>query len=135
MGEKGAKTSKTANFPFDETGPLAKKDQNMITLTEKASTKVAELLAGEDDENLKALRVGVRPGGCAGLNYEMYFESEITDDDTEQLFGEVKVVADSVSAGLLEGASLDYYDGLGESGFKISNNKAKKTCGCGQSFC
>ena len=47
----------------------------------------------------------------------------------------VKVVADSVSAELLDGASLDYLDGLDESGFKISNNKAKKTCGCGQSFC
>ena len=107
----------------------------MIVLTDKASAKVAELLAGENDDSLKALRVGVRPGGCAGMNYEMYFESEITDDDTEKLFGEVKVVADSVSAELLDGASLDYHDGLGESGFKISNNKAKKTCGCGQSFC
>ena len=45
----------------------------MITLTDKATGKVAELLAGENDETLKALRVGVRPGGCAGLNYEMVF--------------------------------------------------------------
>tara|TARA_B100000902_G_scaffold26214_1_gene31556 strand:+ start:27268 stop:27591 length:324 start_codon:yes stop_codon:yes gene_type:complete len=107
----------------------------MITLTEKASTKVAELLAAEEDKTLKALRVGVRPGGCAGMNYEMHFESDITEEDIEQLFGEVKVVTDPVSADLLEGASLDYHDGLGESGFKISNNRAKKTCGCGQSFC
>ena len=107
----------------------------MITLTEKASSKVAKLLIEEDDDSIKALRVGVRPGGCAGMNYEMYFETEIADDDVERLFGEVKVVADSVSAELLDGASLDYLDGLDESGFKISNNKAKKTCGCGQSFC
>jgi len=107
----------------------------MITLTEKASNKVAKLLIEEDDDSIKALRVGVRPGGCAGMNYEMYFETEIADDDVERLFGEVKVVADSVSAELLDGASLDYLDGLDESGFKISNNKAKKTCGCGQSFC
>lgn len=107
----------------------------MITLTEKASNKVAKLLIEEDDDSIKALRVGVRPGGCAGMNYEMYFETEIADDDVERLFGEVMVVADSVSAELLDGASLDYLDGLDESGFKISNNKAKKTCGCGQSFC
>ena len=107
----------------------------MITLTDKATGKVSELLAGENDETLKALRVGVRPGGCAGLNYEMYFESEISDDDVEVTFGDLKVVADPTSAELLDGASLDYYDGLGESGFKVSNNKAKKTCGCGQSFC
>ena len=60
----------------------------MITLTEKASNKVAKLLIEEDDDSIKALRVGVRPGGCAGMNYEMYFETEIADDDVERLFGE-----------------------------------------------
>jgi len=106
----------------------------MIVLTDIASSKVAELLAQEGDEGL-VLRVGVRPGGCAGMNYEMYFDSAIADDDVQKTFGDVNVVADATSAGLLDGAKLDYYDGLGESGFKITNQKAQKTCGCGQSFC
>ena len=106
----------------------------MIVLTDTASSKVAELLAQEGDEGL-VLRVGVRPGGCAGMNYEMYFDSAIADDDVQKTFGDVNVVADAASAGLLDGAKLDYYDGLGESGFKITNQKAQKTCGCGQSFC
>ena len=106
----------------------------MIVLTDTASSKVAELLAQEGDEEV-VLRVGVRPGGCAGMNYEMYFDSAIADDDVQKTFGDVHVVADATSAGLLDGAKLDYYDGLGESGFKITNQKAQKTCGCGQSFC
>jgi|TARA_R100000742_G_C4271860_1_gene90899 iron-sulfur cluster assembly protein/iron-sulfur cluster insertion protein len=105
----------------------------MITLTDSASAKVAQLLQEEDDDSL-ALRVGVRPGGCAGFNYEMFFDVK-SADDTERSFGDVKVIADEVSAGLLKGASLDYLDGLGESGFKITNTNAQKTCGCGQSFC
>ena len=104
----------------------------MITLTDAASVKVAELLAKDENAEL-SLRVGVRPGGCAGFNYEMHFDSKVPED-VEQMFGEVSVVADSVSAGLLTGASLDYSDGL-QSGFKITNNKAEKTCGCGASFC
>ena len=54
----------------------------MIVLTDTASSKVAELLAQEGDEGL-VLRVGVRPGGCAGMNYEMYFDSAIADDDVQ----------------------------------------------------
>lgn len=105
----------------------------MITLTDSASAKVAQLLQEEDDVSL-ALRVGVRPGGCAGYNYEMFFDVKATDD-IEKSFGDVKVIADGVSAGLLEGASLDYSEGLDESGFKITNKSAQKTCGCGKSFC
>ena len=107
---------------------------NMIVLTEKATPKVAQLITEEDEAGL-FLRVGVRPGGCSGFSYEMYFDSELADDDVQQAFGDVKVVTDTASAGLLDGASLDYHDGLGESGFKITNQKAQKTCGCGQSFC
>ena len=106
----------------------------MITLSDTAIAKVGELLTEEDEDGL-ALRVAVRSGGCAGLNYEMYFDTEKTDDDVSQTFGEFTVVVDAVSAGLLTGAKLDYLDGLGQSGFKIENKTAQKTCGCGQSFC
>ena len=109
-------------------------DSSMIVLTDKATTKVAQLLTEEEETGL-FLRVGVRPGGCSGFSYEMFFDSELDDGDVQQAFGDVKVVSDSASAGLLDGASLDFHDGLGESGIKITNQKAQKTCGCGQSFC
>lgn len=105
----------------------------MITLTPTAATKVGALLAQEDEAGL-ALRVAVRPGGCSGFSYEMYFDSEFADDDTTSEFEGVKVVVDASSAMLLEGATLDYKDGIQETGFSINNPNAQRTCGCGSSF-
>lgn len=105
----------------------------MISVTDSAAAKVKELLEQEDEEGL-ALRVAVRPGGCSGFSYEMFFDNDLTDDDTKATFGQVQVVVDVSSAMLLEGATLDYKDGLNEAGFSIDNPNAQRTCGCGQSF-
>ena len=105
----------------------------MITMTDDAATKVGDLIKAEDEEGL-ALRVAVRPGGCSGFSYEMYFDSEFTDDDQTADYGGIKIVVDASSAMLLEGATLDYKDGIQETGFSINNPNAERTCGCGQSF-
>jgi iron-sulfur cluster assembly protein/iron-sulfur cluster insertion protein len=106
----------------------------MIVLTDTATTKVKQLLEAEDQPEL-SLRVAVRPGGCSGLSYEMFFDSEKAPDDIEQTYGEgVRVVVDPASAEYLSGASLDYKDGLQDAGFTINNPNAQRTCGCGQSF-
>ncbi len=105
----------------------------MITLTDSASTKVAQLLEQEGDERL-ALRVAVRPGGCSGFSYEMFFDAEHNGDDVREEFDGVAVIVDQTSASLLTGATLDYKDGLNQAGFAIDNPNAQRTCGCGQSF-
>jgi iron-sulfur cluster assembly accessory protein len=105
-----------------------------IVLTDQAAEKVAELMAQEGADEELALRVAVRPGGCSGYSYEMFFDSEIADDDAAAMFGAVKVVVDPVSAPLLVGATLDYKDGLQGAGFSINNPNASRTCGCGNSF-
>ena len=105
----------------------------MITLTDSAATKVKELLDAEGAEDL-ALRVAVRPGGCSGFSYEMFFDGDVATDDEKATFGPVQVIVDPASAQLLEGATLDYKDGLDQSGFAITNPNATRTCGCGQSF-
>lgn len=105
----------------------------MITLTDTAVAKVDELLTAEGEEGL-ALRVAVRPGGCSGFSYEMFFDTDRADDDMTTRFGSVDVVVDPSSAMLLEGATLDYKDGLQDAGFSIDNPNAQRTCGCGQSF-
>ena len=105
----------------------------MITLTDTAAVKVRDLIEAEGEENL-ALRVAVRPGGCSGFSYEMFFDSEVVDDDVTLDYQGVKVVVDPSSAQLLEGATLDYKDGLNQAGFSINNPNAQRTCGCGQSF-
>jgi len=105
----------------------------MITLTDNASAKVKELLVAEGNDEL-SLRVAVRPGGCSGYSYEMFFDSDIAADDLTGEFSGVKVVVDPASAQLLNGASLDYKDGLQGAGFAINNPNASRSCGCGQSF-
>ncbi len=105
----------------------------MITMTEAAASKVGQLIEQEGDDAL-ALRVAVRPGGCSGFSYEMYFDTDVAGDDKTASFGPVKVVVDPSSAMLLEGATLDYREGLQETGFSIDNPNAQRTCGCGQSF-
>jgi iron-sulfur cluster assembly protein/iron-sulfur cluster insertion protein len=104
-----------------------------LVLTDTAAAKVAELLEQEGSPEL-VLRVAVRPGGCSGFSYEMFFDSEIADDDMQSSSGDVKVVVDPASASLLMGSTLDYKDGLQGAGFSINNPNASRTCGCGQSF-
>jgi iron-sulfur cluster assembly protein/iron-sulfur cluster insertion protein len=104
-----------------------------ITVTDAAAAKVADLLIQEGNDQL-ALRVAVRPGGCSGYSYEMFFDSDVADDDVKTTYGTISVVVDSQSAELLTGSTLDFKDGLQGAGFSINNPNAQRTCGCGQSF-
>jgi iron-sulfur cluster assembly accessory protein len=105
----------------------------VITLTDSATEKVRSLLEAEGDTEL-ALRVAVRPGGCSGFSYEMFFDGDIAADDLKHDANGVKIVVDPSSAELLQGAVLDFKDGLQGAGFAIENPNATRSCGCGQSF-
>jgi iron-sulfur cluster assembly protein/iron-sulfur cluster insertion protein len=104
-----------------------------ITLTDSAASKVSELIKQEGNPDL-ALRVAVRPGGCSGFSYEMFFDSDIAPDDLQSTFGDVRVLVDPASATLIDGSTLDFKDGLQGAGFSINNPNASRSCGCGQSF-
>jgi iron-sulfur cluster insertion protein len=105
----------------------------VFTLTDAATAKVKSLLEAEDNADL-VLRVAVRPGGCSGLSYEMFFDTDIAADDVVTEQSGVKVVIDPASVQHLGGASLDYNDGLQGAGFAVTNPNAERSCGCGQSF-
>jgi iron-sulfur cluster insertion protein len=105
----------------------------VITLTDTAASKVKDLIEAEGEPNL-ALRVAVRPGGCSGFSYEMFFDTDVAADDNLTDFQGVRVVVDASSAELLQGATLDYKDGLQGAGFAIENPNAQRSCGCGKSF-
>jgi iron-sulfur cluster insertion protein len=105
----------------------------VFTLTDAAADKVKSLIEAEGNPEL-VLRVAVRPGGCSGLSYEMFFDSDVAADDVRIEHGGVAVVIDPASAPHLGGASLDFNDGLQGAGFAISNPNASRSCGCGQSF-
>jgi iron-sulfur cluster assembly protein/iron-sulfur cluster insertion protein len=76
----------------------------------------------------------VRPGGCSGFSYEMFFDTDIAADDLKAEHGGVTVVIDPASSTHLGGAELDFKDGLQGAGFAINNPNAQRSCGCGQSF-
>ncbi len=105
-----------------------------IIVTSTAASKVAELLSEEDGAEDLFLRVAVKPGGCSGFSYDMYFDSEVASDDVISEIGSVRVVVDSASLEHIKGATLDYKDGLQGAGFHITNPNASRTCGCGSSF-
>ena len=111
----------------------SRKPTRAVTLTEGAVAKVRQLLIAEDDPSL-ALRMAVRPGGCSGFSYEMYFDSEVDNGDTVEKYDGVAVVVDNQSVELLRGAVLDYQEGLMEAGFAINNPNVSRSCGCGNSF-
>lgn len=106
----------------------------VFSLTDAAAAKVKSLIEAEESTDALYLRVAVRPGGCSGFSYEMFFDTDVADDDITTAYGDVKVVVDPSSAQLLSGATLDYKDGLQGAGFSIDNPNAQRTCGCGSSF-
>ena len=111
---------------------------DVISVTPEAAARAAALRNAEDGAEAYALRVGVRPGGCSGFRYELFFDAERSDDDVVLSFPAdptpLEVVLDPESAKLLAGATLEYQDGLTGAGFKITNPNATRRCGCNQSF-
>jgi iron-sulfur cluster insertion protein len=110
-------------------------DTQMPSLTSAAATKVRELIASEGDPGL-ALRLAVRPGGCSGFSYEMYFDNSVDDDDIVTETDGIRLLVDPSSAAHVMGAKVDFKDsGLKGSGFAIENPSQARSCGCGESFC
>ena len=106
-----------------------------VTLTSSAAAKVLELITAEGDESL-ALRLAVRPGGCSGFSYDMFFDSAVDATDIVNETDGVRVVIDPESAAMVGGATVDFKDdGLQGAGFAINNPSEQRSCGCGQSFC
>ncbi|MGC5583623.1 HesB/IscA family protein [Ornithinimicrobium sp. W1679] len=104
-----------------------------VTLTDVASEKVKSLLAQEGRDDLR-LRIGVQPGGCSGLIYQLYFDERTLDGDLVADFGGVEVVVDRMSSPYLDGATIDFADTIEKQGFTIDNPNAGSSCACGDSF-
>ena len=105
-----------------------------LTLTDTAAGKVRGLLDQEGREDLR-LRVAVQPGGCSGLQYQLFFDERSLDGDLELDRAGVPVVVDRMSAPYLAGATIDFTDTIEQQGFTIDNPNASGGCACGNSFC
>ena len=104
-----------------------------VVLTDVAATKVKSLLEQEGRDDLR-LRIGVQPGGCSGLIYQLYFDERTLDGDAMVDFDGVEVVVDRMSAPSLMGATIDFADTIEKQGFTIDNPNAGSSCACGDSF-
>jgi iron-sulfur cluster insertion protein len=104
-----------------------------INVSDSCIAKVADLLAEENDPNLK-LRVFVQGGGCSGFQYGFTFDEVINEDDFIIDKGPVKFLIDSMSYQYLVGSTVDYTEDIIGSQFTIKNPNAQTTCGCGSSF-
>ena len=114
-------------------------DGKGILITNDAIEQISSLLKSQTDK--KALRVGVRSGGCSGMSYTMDFigGDEINSDDkvydyslnSEQTF---RVISDPKSLLYIYGMQLDFSKDLIGGGFNFVNPNASQTCGCGSSF-
>jgi iron-sulfur cluster assembly accessory protein len=108
--------------------------ETLVELTARAAEKVRELQATEPQGEAEVLRVAVQGGGCSGFQYGLGFDRGALEGDHELEAHGVRVVVDPYSAPYLQGATIDWLDGLTESGFKIDNPHAVASCGCGHSF-
>jgi iron-sulfur cluster assembly protein len=102
----------------------------MITLSESAAKKLAELLENKEETGVRA---AVRGGGCSGFTYKLEFDNQNTDDRVITDQG-VEIYVDTKSFLYLMGTRIDFVDELNQTGFKFVNPNAKRTCGCGESF-
>lgn len=106
----------------------------MITFTDKGAEKVREFLASQSaDIETAGLRVGVRGGGCSGFQYALAFDQE---RDGDQIFmdHDLRILVDQPSLPYIQGAVVDYVEGLQGAGFKVDNPNVIAACGCGSSF-
>jgi iron-sulfur cluster assembly accessory protein len=104
-----------------------------VVLTERAVARIKQLLArcGQADAYL---RIGIRAGGCSGLEYVMQPEAAPRPNDLQFEYEGLRILIDPKSARILQGTTIDYTGELIGSGFRFQNPNAKRQCSCGTSF-
>lgn len=104
----------------------------MIRITDSAASQLRELLKEKAEEGA-GLRLMVEKGGCAGLSYAMKIDRPAPGDEVVEKNG-MRFFTDEASGHYLRDCTVDYVHALNDSGFKIQNPNAARSCGCGTSF-
>ncbi len=104
-----------------------------ITLTQRASDEVKRVKDEQQLDPQQFLRIGVAGGGCSGFNYLLGFDGKFDSKmDRKYTFHGLDVVIDKKSSLLLDGTTVDWFEGNGRRGFTFDNPNAVKSCGgCG----
>lgn len=102
-----------------------------VTITEKAANQIRKLMSQGDK---KGLRVGVKKGGCAGMEYTMDYVDDIDPNDEVISQDGARVMIAPMAQMFLFGTQIDYEVSLLEAGFKFNNPNVSEACGCGESI-
>ncbi len=102
-----------------------------VTLTEAAARRIRELM---EASGKKGLRIGVKKGGCAGMEYTMDYVDEIDPNDEVVEQDGARVMIAPMAQMFLFGTEIDYQVSLLESGFRFNNPNVAEACGCGESI-
>ena len=102
-----------------------------VTMTPAAATQIARLMARDDTSGL---RIGVKKGGCAGMEYTMDEATGIDPNDEVVEQDGARVMIAPMAQMFLFGTEIDHEVGLLESGFKFRNPNVSDACGCGESI-
>jgi iron-sulfur cluster assembly protein len=108
--------------------------ESEIKVTPKAIEQIKQIMEENNISGNQGLRVGIKGGGCSGLQYTLGFDKDSREGDTIIENEGVKLFVDGKSLFYLTGTVLDFTDGLNGKGFIFDNPNAVKTCGCGESF-
>lgn len=106
----------------------------MIQISQKAKSRIGQIMQTEGKGDDYFVRVSVLQGGCSGLSYDLSFDNQSLEKD--QVFEDkgVKLVTNIQSILYLAGTTLDFSEGLNGKGFFFNNPNASRTCSCGESF-
>lgn len=102
-----------------------------VTMTPKAVSQIAKLI---DKGDTKGLRIGVKKGGCAGMEYTMDYVTEVDPNDEVVEQDGARVMIAPMAQMFLFGTEIDYQTSLLESGFVFNNPNVTEACGCGESI-
>jgi len=107
-------------------------DKPLLTLNPRAVKRLTTLMASTDSP-VYALRIGVKKGGCAGMEYTMDYATEAQPGDEMVEQDGARVLIAPLATMFMIGTEIDYETGLLESGFKFRNPNVADACGCGES--
>ena len=102
-----------------------------VSITDKAAAHISKLMAKDGH---KGLRIGVKKGGCAGMEYTMDYATDIDPNDEVVETDGARVMIAPMAQMFLFGTEIDYETSLLESGFKFNNPNVSEACGCGESI-
>jgi iron-sulfur cluster assembly protein len=105
--------------------------QSPVTVTDAAAAQIARLMAKQD---AAGLRIGVKKGGCAGMEYTMDYVAAVEPHDEVVEVGAARVIIAPMAQMFLFGTEIDYETSLLQSGFRFRNPNVTEACGCGESI-